>query len=123
MSAVTKYFSWLSISALVIALAIILGAFGAHGLKDILDEYSKAVYEKATFYHFANGLGLLIVATITPAPKHKNWICGLLLLGITVFSGSLYLLAITGIKILGAITPIGGMTLIIAWLLLAISKR
>lgn len=105
------------------ALAVILGAFGAHGLRSRLDAYSMSVYEKAVFYHFVHALGILLVAllartsAITPASQTK--VCVLLALGILVFSGSLYALAITGVRTLGAITPIGGLAFIAGWLLLA----
>lgn len=82
-----------------------------------------SVYEKAVFYHFIHAIGILLVAllartgAITPAAQARvGW---LLLLGIVVFSGSLYALAVTGIRILGAITPLGGLAFIAGWLLLA----
>lgn len=105
------------------AVAVALGAFGAHGLKNRLDAYSMSVYEKAVFYHFIHALGILLVAlfartsAISPAAQARvGW---LLLIGIILFSGSLYTLAISGIRILGAITPIGGIAFIAAWLVLA----
>lgn len=105
------------------ALAVGMGAFGAHGLKGRLDAYSMTVYEKAVFYHFVHALGILLVAllartgAITPSGQTKAaW---LLLIGIIVFSGSLYALALTGARMLGAITPIGGLAFIIGWLVLA----
>jgi len=105
------------------ALAVMLGAFGAHGLKDRLDAYSMSVYEKAVFYHFIHELGLLVVSflpkTGTFSESATTWVCGLLLVGILIFSGSLYLLAVTGTRALGAITPIGGVSFIAAWLMLA----
>ena len=105
------------------AAAVILGAFGAHGLRGRLDEYSMAVYEKAVFYHFIHALGILIVSVLprtgTFTTTAASWVCLLLALGIAIFSGSLYLLAVTGNRMLGAITPIGGVSMIAAWLLLA----
>lgn len=105
------------------ALGVALGAFGAHGLKSRLDTYSLSVYEKAVFYHFIHALGILLVALLTrtgaisvAAQARVGW---LLLAGIILFSGSLYALAISGIRILGAITPIGGIAFIAGWLLLA----
>jgi uncharacterized membrane protein YgdD (TMEM256/DUF423 family) len=115
--------TWSSTGALLMALAVIIGAFGAHGLRDRLDAYSMGVYERAVFYHFIHALGLLIVSflpkTGTFSEFATNWVCGLLLAGIVIFSGSLYLLAITGNRMLGAITPIGGLAFIAAWLVLA----
>jgi uncharacterized membrane protein YgdD (TMEM256/DUF423 family) len=115
--------TWSSTGSILMALAVILGAFGAHGLRNRLDAYSMGVYEKAVFYHFIHALGLLVVSflpkTGTFSEFATNWVCGLLLAGILIFSGSLYLLAVTGNKMLGAITPIGGVSFIAAWLLLA----
>lgn len=105
------------------SLAVMLGAFGAHGLRNRLDAYSMGVYEKAVFYHFIHALGLLIVSflpkTGTFSEFATSWVCGLLLAGIILFSGSLYLLAITGNRGFGAITPLGGVAFIAAWLVLA----
>jgi uncharacterized membrane protein YgdD (TMEM256/DUF423 family) len=114
--------SWSTIAALLLALAVILGAFGAHGLKDRLDAYSMEVYQKAVFYHFIHALGLLIVS-VTPRTASLGWVQMLLLAGILIFSGSLYLLAVTGARMLGAITPLGGLCFIAGWLLLAWSLR
>jgi len=115
--------TWSSTGAIVLALAVILGAFGAHGLRERLDAYSMSVYEKAVFYHFIHGLGLLMVSflpkTGTFSEFATNWVCGLLLAGIVIFSGSLYALAISGNRMLGAITPIGGVSFIAGWLMLA----
>lgn len=115
--------TWSVAGAILMALAVGLGAFGAHGLKGLLDERQMSVYEKAVFYHFVHALGLLIVSflpkTGTFSPFATSWVCGLLLAGIVLFSGSLYLLAVTGARGFGAITPIGGVCFIAAWLALA----
>ena len=113
--------NWTAVGAIGLALAVTLGAFGAHGLRGRLDAYSMDVYEKAVFYHFIHALGILIVSIIPRigvAPA-GGWVCVLLTAGIAIFSGSLYGLAITGIRALGAITPLGGICFIAAWLLLA----
>ncbi len=105
------------------AFAVGFGAFGAHGLKSRLDTYSMSVYEKAVFYHFVHALGILLVAllartnAITIAGQAR--VCWLLLIGIILFSGSLYALALSGFRVLGAITPIGGIAFIAGWLVLA----
>jgi uncharacterized membrane protein YgdD (TMEM256/DUF423 family) len=116
--------SWISAGAAALALAVMLGAFGAHGLQGRLDAYSLGVYEKAVFYHFVHALGLLIVAGMRAAGLvHRStsqWVCILLTVGIVFFSGSLYTLAVTGNRLLGAITPIGGVAFIAAWITLAI---
>jgi uncharacterized membrane protein YgdD (TMEM256/DUF423 family) len=100
-----------------------LGAFGAHGLRDKLDAYSMGIYERAVFYHFIHALGILIVSILPRAGaltvSSATWVCALLLAGVLIFSGSLYALAITGVRMLGAITPIGGVSFIAAWVLLA----
>jgi uncharacterized membrane protein YgdD (TMEM256/DUF423 family) len=115
--------TWSTTGSFLMALAVILGAFGAHGLRERLDAYSMSVYEKAVFYHFIHALGLLMVSflpkTGTFSEFATNWVCGLLLAGIVIFSGSLYALAIGGNRMLGAITPLGGVSFIAAWLALA----
>src|ERR1700733_2853985 len=107
------------IGASGLALAVAIGAFGAHGLQGRLDAYSMNIYERAVFYHFVHALGILIVAAVTSAGLlHRSsgvWVCRLLAAGIVLFSGSLYALALTGNRILGAITPFGGVSFIAAW--------
>lgn len=114
--------NWIATGAGFMALAVILGAFGAHALKGRLDEYSLSVYEKAVFYHFVHALGILIVAllarlnAITPGGQARAaW---LLFAGIILFSGSLYVLAISGWRVLGAVTPLGGLAFIAGWAVL-----
>lgn len=108
---------------MLLALAVILGAFGAHGLRGRLDAYSMDIYQKAVFYQFVHALGILIVPLFIRADvltmEGGGLICWLLFAGIVIFSGSLYLLAVTGVRMLGAITPIGGVCFIAAWVLLA----
>ncbi len=115
--------NWTAVGSIFLALAVAFGAFGAHGLKDRLSEYSMAVYEKAVFYHFIHALGLLLVSLLARTSaiglSGANRVCWLLSIGIVIFSGSLYALAISGVRVLGAITPIGGIAFITAWLLLA----
>ena len=111
--------NWGAIAAIFLALAVGTGAFGAHGLRDKLDAYSMSVWEKAVFYHFIHALGILIAAILPRQSAVQSWACWALLAGILIFSGSLYLLAVTGVRTLGAITPIGGLCFIAGWLLLA----
>lgn len=115
--------NWMTVAAALLAAAVMLGAFGAHGLRGRLDAYSLGVYERAVFYHFVHALGLLAVSLLprsgTLSGPVVSWVSALLLAGTLIFSGSLYLLALTGIRWLGAITPIGGLSFIAAWLLLA----
>ena len=114
--------TWSATAAILLALAVMLGAFGAHGLKDRLDAYSMDVYQKAVFYHFIHALGMLVVS-LSARTQNLVWVNLLLLAGILIFSGSLYLLAITGVRTLGAITPLGGVSFIAAWLMLAWNLR
>jgi uncharacterized membrane protein YgdD (TMEM256/DUF423 family) len=115
--------NWSAIASIGLGLAVMLGAFGAHALKDRLDAYSIGVYEKAVFYHFIHALGLLIVSVFARlgmlTESATMWIGSLLLAGVVLFSGSLYVLAISGVRALGAVTPFGGLAFIAAWFLLA----
>lgn len=102
-------------------LAVALGAFGAHALKPYLDEYAKGIWQTAVFYHFIHSLAILaagILAKIKPELKVK-FICFSFITGIFLFSGSLYLLALTDLKWLGMVTPIGGLAFLTGWGLLA----
>ena len=105
-------------------LAVMLGAFGAHALRARLDDYSIGVFETAVQYHFYHSLALLAVGIValsqpqTVLLKSSGW---LFLVGILIFSGSLYLLGITGIRWLGAVTPLGGLAFIGGWACLAAS--
>jgi uncharacterized membrane protein YgdD (TMEM256/DUF423 family) len=115
--------NWSAIGAVFLALAVGLGAFGAHALKEKLDAYSLGVWEKAVFYHFIHALGVLVVSMLprtgTFPVNGASSVCWLLSAGVLIFSGSLYTLALTGVRSMGAITPIGGLCFIAAWLLLA----
>jgi uncharacterized membrane protein YgdD (TMEM256/DUF423 family) len=115
--------NWSAAAAVLMGLAVGIGAFGAHGLKGRLDDYSMGVYEKAVLYHFFHALGLLIVSILPRvgaiSQSAATWVCALLLAGILLFSGSLYVLALSGVKALGAVTPLGGLAFLGAWFLLA----
>lgn len=116
--------NWTATAAILLALAVAIGAFGAHGLQGRLDTYSMGVYEKGVMYHFFHALGLLAVPILVRSglvsETAGNWTGWLLLAGIVLFSGSLYLLAVTGMRTLGAITPFGGVSFIAAWITLAV---
>lgn len=116
---------WSAIGAAGLALAVMMGAFGAHGLRGRLDAYSMGIYERAVFYQFIHAMGLLVVPILARMnalrPPAGTLVCALLLAGIVIFSGSLYLLALTGTRWLGAVTPIGGLCFIAAWLVLAVA--
>ena len=114
---------WSMIGAIALALAVMAGAFGAHALRARLDTYSMGIWEKSVFYHFIHALGLLVVPLFVKAgllAASPGRIAAILLLvGVVIFSGSLYALALTGVRGLGAVTPIGGLALIAGWLVLA----
>jgi uncharacterized membrane protein YgdD (TMEM256/DUF423 family) len=111
-----------TITAFLLALAVVFGAFGAHGLRDILDPYSMTVYEKGVYYHFFHALGMLAIPLLVHAglvSDHAGkWAHRLLAIGILFFSGSLYVLALTGETMMGVVAPIGGTAFIAGWLAL-----
>jgi uncharacterized membrane protein YgdD (TMEM256/DUF423 family) len=111
-----------TITAFLLALAVVFGAFGAHGLRDILDPYSMTVYEKGVYYHFFHALGMLAIPLLVKAglvaENAGKWAHRLLGIGILFFSGSLYVLAISGQTLWGAVAPIGGTAFIAGWLAL-----
>ncbi|MFH5883245.1 DUF423 domain-containing protein [Halalkalibaculum sp. DA3122] len=115
---------FLSIGAINAALAVMLGAFGAHGLKERLTVDMLDIFETAVQYHFYHALGLLAVGLLAihyPESGSLKWAGWLMLAGIVIFSGSLYILSVSGIRWLGAITPLGGISFIAAWVLLLIA--
>jgi uncharacterized membrane protein YgdD (TMEM256/DUF423 family) len=102
--------------------AVAFGAFGAHGLRGRLTPDMLAVFETGVRYHMYHALALLLVAALVSRPGAGRAIVAagwLFVAGIVLFSGSLYLLAITGVTVLGAITPIGGVAFLAGWALLA----
>ena len=107
----------------MMALAVGIGAFGAHGLKSHLTNEMLQIYKTGVEYHFYHALGLLAVGllSLNMPSGLLNWSAVLLTAGIILFSGSLYVLAVTGIKWLGAITPLGGVSFIAGWILLFIA--
>jgi uncharacterized membrane protein YgdD (TMEM256/DUF423 family) len=109
--------------ALLAMLAVGVGAFGAHLLKPIISEKYMQVYETGVQYHMFHALGLLLIALVVGQwgeSARLRWAGRLLIAGTILFSGSLYVLSITGIKVLGAITPLGGVCFILGWLFLAL---
>jgi len=107
-------------ASFLLALAVALGAFGAHGLKSQLSTDMMQTYKTGVDYHFYHALGLLLIGILAVSfpSELMKWSAILLTAGIILFSGSLYLLAVSGIKWLGAITPIGGLSFIAGWVLL-----
>ena len=111
----------LGIAGILLALAMVLGAFGAHGLKAQLSLDQLQVYETAVLYHFLNALGLLGVGLTlrfanVPAVR---WAAVLILIGIVLFSGSLYVLTFGAPHPIGIVTPFGGLALIAGWICFA----
>ena len=111
--------SMLKIAALYIFLSIALGAFGAHALEERVTPYYLEVWKTATLYLMVHGIGVLLLLTLsmnmTAATESLNRAALILLIGSGIFSSSLYLLVLSGIKVLGAITPIGGVLMLIGW--------
>jgi len=108
------------------AIAVALGAFGAHALKEKLSEHYLAIWETAVQYQMFHALALLAIGilmspTLFGSVTQLSWAGYLILAGIIIFSGSLYVLSLTGIGILGAITPIGGVAFIAGWIMLIIA--
>jgi uncharacterized membrane protein YgdD (TMEM256/DUF423 family) len=102
------------------ALVVLLGAFGAHGLKARMTAEMLAVFQTGVHYHLFHALGLVavgLVATQISDSAYLRWSAWLMLAGIILFSGSLYVLSISGLRWLGMITPFGGMSFIAAWIL------
>ncbi len=110
-------------------LAVAIGAFGAHGLKPHLSESMQAVYQTGVQYHFGHALALLLISTlmmVAPASDAQRWlkraaVC--MVLGIVLFSGSLYSMAITELRMLGMITPVGGVSWLVGWSFLLIAGK
>ena len=112
----------LTLAALLMFVAVAAGAFGAHALKSRLSPEMSAVWQTAVQYHAWHALGLAIVALLTiHVPERAGLALAgwLFVAGIALFSGSLYAMALTGVRALGAITPIGGVAFLAGWLSLA----
>jgi uncharacterized membrane protein YgdD (TMEM256/DUF423 family) len=113
----------LAFAGALIALATILGAFGAHALKAHLSQDKLAVYETAVRYHFFHALGLLAIGVLMRSVDGEllRWSALLVLVGIILFSGSLYLLTFGAPRMLGVVTPLGGLALIAGWGMFAVT--
>ena len=114
---------WLVIAAINGAIAVTLGAFAAHGLGGRLDPHALGVFETGARYHMYHALamGLSALAMQGTAARAARWSAILFLFGIVAFSGSLYLLALTGSKTLAFVTPFGGVSFLAGWVLLAVA--
>ena len=114
------YINHIIIGSFFCLMTVILGAFGAHALKDILDEYGQSIYNKAVIYQMFHGLGILFVAILNSfiSESDLSVIIYFFTIGIVLFSGSLYILAISKVRWLGMLTPIGGVFFILGWVIL-----
>jgi uncharacterized membrane protein YgdD (TMEM256/DUF423 family) len=115
--------AWFASGAIAAGVAVALGAFGAHGLKSRVGTEDLAIFETGVRYHLIHALALLAVAWAVDRwpgalANTAGWA---FLAGIAVFSGSLYLLVLTGNRWLGAVTPIGGLSFLLGWLALAVA--
>jgi len=110
-------------ASLLLALAVGVGAFGAHGLKSHVSAEMLQTWKTGVEYHFYHALGLLLIGILsfTIPSEYLKWSAILLVAGIVLFSGSLYALTLTGIKTLGVVTPIGGLSFIAGWILLFVA--
>lgn len=106
------------VGAIGMSLSVMLGAFGAHALKEVLSEKMLANWQTGVHYQMVHALGILFLAVLVSKFDVKQFkqAAWLMVVGILFFSGSLYVMALTGATILGAITPIGGVLFILGWL-------
>ena len=116
---------WIRVGGWIMFLGVLLGAFGAHALREKLSAYHMDVFKTGVFYHFVHGLGLFLVAYLSTQTTDSKvtWAGILFIVGIFLFSGSLYALSVTGIRWFGAITPIGGLAFMTAWALIAFLSK
>ena len=114
---------FVGIGALSALIAVAAGAFGAHGLKQVLSPDMLVTYHTAADYQFMHSIALIVIGTLHKVSARHCHLASAwtMLAGILIFSGSLYVLSLTGIKWLGMITPIGGISFLAAWLILALS--
>lgn len=112
---------WWTVGGVLGALGVALGAFGAHGLRNVVtDEHLLEVWVTGSRYHLVHALAICLVAA---HPGQPRWAAALFVAGIVLFSGSLYTMTLTGQRWLGAVTPLGGLCFIAGWLVLALAKR
>lgn len=106
------------IAALLALLGVALGAFGAHGLEPILQQHARQdTFHTANQYHMIHALAILLTAALYPSYPHRamRWASYAFLAGIFLFSGSLYMLAVFDLRVMGAVAPLGGTAFIIGW--------
>lgn len=118
--------TWVATGAFLGALGVLMGAFGAHVLKAHLSADMLAVFETGARYHLVHAVALVLVGLVAAQWPERRLVHAagvLLLVGMLIFSGSLYALSISGVRILGAITPFGGVALVAGWVCLALAAR
>ena len=111
-------------AALAALLAVAFGAFGAHGLKSVLSEADMAIYRTAVDYHMWHALGLALIGLLAeryPDARGFRWAGGAMMIGLLLFSGSLYALSLSGLRWLGMITPLGGLSFMAGWALMSLT--
>lgn len=113
--------NWIGIAAINMAIAVALGAFGAHGLKGVVNVQQLEWWHTATLYLFVHALGLLLVGLLIRLRYITQTTAFLLQIGIIIFAGSLYAMTLGAPRWFGAITPIGGVLMIAGWLWLAVT--
>lgn len=116
--------TFIVIGAINAFLAVALGAFGAHGLEGRVEQKYLDIWKTGVTYQMFHATGLLIVGVLLgklPANTLLPWSGWMMLIGIILFSGSLYVMTLTKISILGAITPLGGVSFLVAWILIVIA--
>ncbi|WP_431088693.1 DUF423 domain-containing protein [Paenibacillus sp. 8b26] len=114
----------LVLGCIMMFLAVVLGAFGAHALKKRLSADMMSIFQTGIQYHIAHGLGLILLGVVAGNWVHSSLIVTagwVMLAGILLFSGSLYALSLSGVKKLGAITPIGGVAFLASWVLVIVA--
>ena len=115
--------TWLIIGALLAGLSVLVGAFGAHGLKSRVTPLDLGIFETGVKYQMYHSLGLILIGIIGFFFRHDILTIPAILLffGTIIFSGSLYLIVLTNLRWLGAVTPIGGIFLVLGWILLSVN--
>jgi uncharacterized membrane protein YgdD (TMEM256/DUF423 family) len=120
----TMFKIFLMLGSLNAFLSVALGAFGAHALKSRLSPDMLNVYQTGVQYHMIHSIGLILIALLADKLANSSMVNvsgWALFIGIVLFSGSLYALSLSGVKVLGAITPLGGVSFLLGWILLAIA--
>ena len=105
-----------ALGAALAFVGVAIGAFGAHALREVLDRGGRAVYETGVHYHLFHALAVVVLGTIARGEEALLRACRLMALGVLLFAGSLYVLAVSGVRAWGAVTPFGGVAFLWAWL-------